>query len=81
MEEEEEESTSKMRAPWKIKINRFVNSWPVTLFGTLVTLYALFGDDIKIAFFPKSADEAFNIVTSFALGFFVIEITLNALTQ
>ncbi len=46
---------------------------------TLVTLYALFGDDLKIAFFNKSADEAFNWITMFALVFFTIEITLNAI--
>lgn len=48
---------------------------------TIVTLYALFGDDIKIAFFTKSADETFNYITSVALVCFVIEITFNALSQ
>ena len=48
---------------------------------TIVTLYALFGDDLKLAFFPKSADETFNMITSMVLGIFVVEITINALTQ
>ena len=62
-------------------MNKIMNSWPVTLTMTIVTLYALFGDDLKLAFFPKSADETFNMITSMVLGIFVVEITINALTQ
>lgn len=56
-----------------------MNHWSITLFMTIVTLYALFGDDIKIAFCNKSSDEAFNWITLSALVFFTIEITLNAI--
>ena len=48
---------------------------------TIVTLYALFGDDIKVAAFTKSEDIAFNYITTFALVVFSIEITINALVQ
>jgi class 3 adenylate cyclase len=48
---------------------------------TIVTLYALFGDDIKIAVFTKSEDVVFNYITTFALVIFTIEITINALVQ
>ena len=57
-----------------------MNHWSVTLVMTIVTLYALFGDDIKLAFFTKPADEVFNIITTIALGLFTIEITLNAIS-
>ena len=70
-----------MRPEWKVKTNGVMNSWPVTILMTLITIYALFGDDVKLAFFPKSADETFNLITSIALGLFIIEITINALTQ
>jgi len=65
----------------KPKVTNFMNHWAVTLTITLVTLYALFGDDIKIAFFSKSADEAFNVITSIVLGIFVVEISINAWVQ
>lgn len=68
------------RAPWKIKVSQVMNHWSVTLFTTIITLYALFGDDCKLAFFPKSADFSFNIITLIVLVVFVIEITINALT-
>ena len=58
-----------------------MNHWIVTLIMTLVTLYALFGDDISLVFFTKSADETFNYITTFALVLFVVEITLNSLCQ
>jgi len=58
-----------------------MNHWTVTLFMTIVTLYALFGDDIKIAVFTKQDDNVFNYITTFALGFFAVEITINALVQ
>jgi len=58
-----------------------MNHWAVTLTITLVTLYALFGDDIKIAFFSKSADETFNVITFIVLVLFVIEISINAWVQ
>lgn len=69
-----------IRAPWKIKVSQVMNHWSVTLFTTIITLYALFGDDCKLAFFPKSADFSFNIITLIVLVVFVIEITINALT-
>ena len=58
-----------------------MNHWIVTTFMTIVTLYALFGDDIKIAFYTKSEDEIFNYITISTLVLFTIEITLNALCQ
>ena len=57
-----------------------MNHWAVTLFMTIITLYALFGDDIKLAWFPKSADNAFNMLTIVALALFTIEVTINSVT-
>ena len=58
-----------------------MNHWTVTPTMTLVTLYALFGDDIKIAVFEKQDDVIFNYITTVVLSLFSIEITLNALSQ
>lgn len=58
-----------------------MNHWTVTTVMTLVTIYALFGDDIKIAYFEKSADSTFDNLTFISLILFSIEITLNALSQ
>lgn len=46
-----------------------------------VTLYALFGDDIKLAFCPKSSDSVFNVITLCAMALFTIEVILCSVTN
>ena len=58
-----------------------MNHWSITLTMTIVTLYALFGDDIKLAVFSKQEDIVFNYITTVVLVLFSLEITLNALSQ
>ena len=55
-----------------------MDHWLVTALSTSLIIYALFSDDIKIAFFPKSVDPVFNVLTCLALVIFAIEIMLNA---
>jgi hypothetical protein len=80
-EEERKLAAQKIKLRSRTRIAIYMNHWSITLFMTIVTLYALFGDDIKVAFFAKSADEAFNWITTFALVFFTIEISVNAYCQ
>ena len=56
-----------------------MHHWTVTLFIVIVTLYALFADDIKIAAFEKKNDEAFNYITSVVFGVFILEIIINSI--
>ena len=58
-----------------------MNHWSVTTIMTIVTLFALFGDDIKLACFKKSADPVFDDIAFFCLVMFTAEITLNAISQ
>lgn len=41
----------------------------------LITIFALFGDDIKVITCDKSADIYFDVVSLIALGVFSIEIS------
>ena len=45
----------------------------------MLTLYALFGDDLRLAIFPKGADTTFNIVTIMAMLVFFVEILLQSI--
>lgn len=45
----------------------------------IVTIYALFGDDVRIAFYSKTADDTFFTLTFISLILFSIEITLNSI--
>ena len=72
---------SQAKPMWKIKLKIVMDHWTVTALSTSLILYALFSDDLKLAFFPKEADPVFNVLTCLALVLFSIEIMLNALCQ
>jgi len=42
-----------------------------------ITVYVLFGDDLKILAFDKQADDAFMVLTSLSFILFLIEMLLN----
>jgi len=70
-----------MRPWWKIKIERFLNHWAVTVFMTIVTVYALFGDDIRLAFFQKGADDTFYALTFISMILFFAELVLASIAK
>ena len=41
----------------------FLDSWQWGVFMTVVTVYTLFFDDIRVIFIPKAADDAFYTIT------------------
>lgn len=45
---------------------------------TIVTLYALLGDDLRLIYAPKDYDEVFTNLTIVSLILFTIELTLSA---
>lgn len=45
---------------------------------TLLTIYALFFDDIRIISFPKSADEVFFTLTLIVMITFTLEIIVSS---
>ena len=63
------------------KVRRVMNHDAMTIFLLLATLYALFGDDIKVAFFSRKHDDAFNVITIVIMCIFVIEIIVNSLVD
>lgn len=44
----------------------------------LMTVFALFGDDIRTIHAPKSYDQGFNVVTTIVLACFIFELVLNS---
>ena len=48
---------------------------------TILTVYTLFGDDVRVLAFSKSADVTFWILTSVSLGAFSLEIILASLSK
>ena len=69
------------RAHWKKKIAKFVDSAPVLIFMSIITIYALFSADIQAAWLRIEVDYTFNICQCIILGIFLIEFILNCLAK
>jgi hypothetical protein len=52
-----------------------------TIVMTVITIYALFGDDIRIVACPVSADIYFSSVTIVCIFFFSLEIILASIVK
>jgi len=63
------------------RANGVINNKGFMIFMTLLTIYALFFDDIRILLFPKEIDDLFNALTLLTLSFFVLEIVLYSLAR
>ena len=48
---------------------------------TIITIFALFGDDLRLVAFEKGADNTFYFITSISLGFFALEIIFSSLVK
>lgn len=48
---------------------------------TVVTVYSLFGDDLRLLAFTKPVDDTFNILTSISLALFSIELILASVVK
>jgi hypothetical protein len=62
-------------------LDKILNSRVMQTLVNVFTIYALFGDDIKVAALPKSADLAFNILNLMALVIFTAEILISCKTR
>jgi Ion transport protein len=62
-------------------LEKLINHWTVTIFMTVWTIYALFGDDVRQLGFPKAADKTFYSLTICAMIFFAIEILLASIAK
>ncbi|CAK9096622.1 Serine/threonine-protein kinase PEPKR2 (Protein PHOSPHOENOLPYRUVATE CARBOXYLASE-RELATED KINASE 2) [Durusdinium trenchii] len=48
-----------------------------SLVTTLLTIYALIGDDMRLIFSEKAADDTFNIITTVTMVVFGLEVIIN----
>lgn len=63
------------------QIIRFLENKYVSIFVTLVTVYALFGDDIRVMATNKNADPYFDAFTIIAIIIFGTEIILSVIAK
>jgi hypothetical protein len=48
---------------------------------TVITVYSLFGDDLRMLAFDSNADTTFYILTAISFFFFAVEITLSCFAK
>ncbi|CAD8178473.1 unnamed protein product [Paramecium octaurelia] len=58
------------------KVEIFLESFNYMIFMTIVTVYALFGDDVRVLATDKDGDEVFWVITTICMSLFFIEIVL-----
>mmetsp|Transcript_8001 Transcript_8001/g.18604 ORF Transcript_8001/g.18604 Transcript_8001/m.18604 type:complete len:993 (+) Transcript_8001:82-3060(+) len=58
---------------------RLASSSTISAVTTLLTVYALLGDDMRLIFSGKEADEFFNIITIVTMVVFGLEVIINTL--
>ena len=66
---------------WKTRIYYFIDHWIYTTWMTILTIYALFGDDVRVSAFTSSSDVSFWSITVVCLFFFALEIVLSSLCK
>lgn len=66
---------------WKGKSLRALDSKHFTIVMSIFTVYALIGDDCRLAAFHKSADDVFFFLSTVALILFIGELTLNCICK
>jgi Ion transport protein len=58
-----------------------LDHWITAIVMTLITIYSLFFDDVRVLAFEPDADSGFYGITSFCMAAFLIEIFLAALVK
>ncbi|CAE8602744.1 unnamed protein product, partial [Polarella glacialis] len=56
---------------------RIANNWIMSVVTTILTIYALFGDDCRLMFTKKSQDDNFNTITIVTMFVFTSEMVAN----
>ncbi|CAD8085296.1 unnamed protein product [Paramecium primaurelia] len=63
------------------QLQQFIDGWGFSLLMGFVTIYALFGDDIRILSVNKDGDDIFFILTTICIACFTVEIVLTCIAN
>lgn len=73
------EEKIRKKALWRLQLTWFIEHPATQIVMTLITIYALFFDEIRIIAFPKSADNVFFGLTLFSFTAYCIEIVVASI--
>lgn len=75
-------SSSRRRSQWlKNRSRALAENWRFAVLTTVLTIYALFGDDCRLALTHKDMDIVFNVCTIISILVFTFEIVVSSLGQ
>jgi hypothetical protein len=66
---------------WKKVIITILDHWTFTTGMTVLTVYALFGDDLRLLATTKDADTTFYSISVVCLFFFALEVVLASIVK
>ena len=71
---------------WKVRtrqkaIEKVLDHWAWSSFMATLTIYALFGDDIRLAATAQPADDVFFSLSTICLSFFLLELFLASIVK
>mmetsp|Transcript_96705 Transcript_96705/g.278286 ORF Transcript_96705/g.278286 Transcript_96705/m.278286 type:complete len:1057 (+) Transcript_96705:274-3444(+) len=76
----EEEERKERKWQWlRKRCRRLSESWRFAMLTTALTLYALFGDDVRLAVTSKETDVLFNSLTIICIFIFSVEIVASSI--
>eukprot|EP00357_Protocruzia_adherens_P001022 CAMPEP_0114995004 /NCGR_PEP_ID=MMETSP0216-20121206/13473_1 /TAXON_ID=223996 /ORGANISM="Protocruzia adherens, Strain Boccale" /LENGTH=951 /DNA_ID=CAMNT_0002358967 /DNA_START=34 /DNA_END=2889 /DNA_ORIENTATION=- len=64
---------------WKQRVQHILENTAFSAWMTILTVYALFGDDLRLLATEKAADDIFYSISCVCLFFFTLEIVLGCL--
>ena len=70
-----------MKPKWQVEIDKFLNKFIVVGFMSLLTIYTLFLDDVRVLACPVWSDEVFYGISCFAFICFAVEIVLASICK
>jgi hypothetical protein len=72
----EDRKTKILRILFKILNNKYY-----IVFMTILTVYALFGDDLRTVAFKMNSDDVFYDITTACMFFFLIEVIISSIAM
>ena len=80
---DEDDDLFKIKKPSKCQtcVEKFLESWPIAIFMTIVTLYALFVDDLRFVIVPNEYDDYFYYATCVSMALFAGEMMISCYSK
>ena len=65
----------------RVRAEKFLGGWTFQGLMTIITIYSLFGDDVRQIVFTAKSDAIFYILSSISLAAFSVEIILQSILR